>query len=106
MWPPGFGVMLGITVVLVVLSVLGIFALEHYRRYRGTKWIHCPETGGWVNIRLDTGHAVCTSLLGSPQLRVTHCSRWPERHMCDQDCRWAAQNQLTLHTVSDAVKPS
>jgi hypothetical protein len=39
MWPPGLGVMLGITVVLVVLGVLSILALEHYRRYRGAKWI-------------------------------------------------------------------
>jgi hypothetical protein len=105
MWTLGPGVVLGITMLLVALSVAVILALDHYRRYRGVKWIHCPETGGWVNIRLDTGHAVCTSLRGSPQLRVTHCSRWPERHACEQECLWAAQNQLTLHTVSDAVKP-
>jgi hypothetical protein len=104
MWSPGLAAMVGLTILLMALSVVVILVVDHYRRYRGVKRIHCPETGGWVTIQLDTSHAVCTALQGSPQLQVTHCSRWPERRSCEQECLWAAQNQLALHTVSDVGK--
>jgi len=99
MWSPGIGIVLGVTMAFVGLSALVILAVDVFRRYRGVKRLHCPETGGWVEVRLDTRHAMLTALGGAPRLRVVRCSRWPERPACGHDCLREPQNQLTLHTV-------
>ena len=96
MW--SLGRVLGAIMVLVGLSALVVVVVDVFRRYRGVKRIHCPETGGWVDVRLDTLHAMLTALGGVPTRRVACCSRWPERQACGQDCLREPKNQLTLHT--------
>ena len=100
MWSPGIGLVLGVTLLFVGLSALFVLAVDIFRRYRGVKRVHCPETGGWVEVCLDTRHALLTALGGRPALRVTRCTRWPERRACDQDCLRKPENQLTLHTLT------
>ena len=98
MWSPGIGIVLGVTLLFVGLSALVVLAVDAFRRYRGVKCIHCPETGGWADVHLDTRHAMLTALGGRPTLRVARCSRWPERRACGQDCLRKPKNQLPLHT--------
>jgi hypothetical protein len=56
---------LGVPLLFVGLSALVVLAIDVFRRYRGVKQIHCPETGGWVDVRLDTRHAMRTALGGA-----------------------------------------
>jgi len=71
------------TSLLYVLApiVAGVFA-----RYRKPRIVRCPETGEAVMMRIDARHAAATSVFGPPEVRVTACSRWPEREGCDQAC--------------------
>ena len=66
----------------VVLPVV----TDAYRRFRGTKVVTCPETDALCEIRLDVHRAAASMAFGPPDLKVTRCSRWPERHYCDQGC--------------------
>ena len=75
-------VLVGVGVLAVALArVIGT-----YRKYRGAWLVECPETEASADITLDTKRAVLTSAAGAPQLQVRQCSRWPDRHDCDQSC--------------------
>jgi hypothetical protein len=37
-------------------------------------------------IHINAIKAAISSLGGDPKLRVTHCTNWPERHGCRQEC--------------------
>ncbi|HEY1340901.1 MAG TPA: hypothetical protein VGF59_25485 [Bryobacteraceae bacterium] len=54
-------------------------------RYRGERLITCPENCRPAGVRVDARHAAATAL-GNPELRLSHCSRWPERAGCGQEC--------------------
>jgi hypothetical protein len=58
MWSPGIGIVLGVTLLCVGLSALVVLAVDAFRRYRGVKCIHCPETGGWADVHLDLQHEI------------------------------------------------
>lgn len=68
---------------LIPLTFLGVRA---YRRYRGKRVIVCPETCAPAAVELDAGHAALSDLLGTADLRLRSCSRWPEREDCGQEC--------------------
>ena len=65
--------------------VLGRLALA-WRRYRGERVIACPETRQPAGVVVDASHAAVTALGGAPELRLSSCSRWPERAGCGQPC--------------------
>ena len=73
---------------LFLLSLIPVawVALRAYRRFRGTRVITCPETGCAAAVEVDKGHAAATYAIGEPDLRLTSCSRWPEREGCGQEC--------------------
>jgi hypothetical protein len=80
-------------VVLVVLLMLVAVAFprlrdafDAWRRARGERVIVCPETRGTEAVTLDAGRAARTALLGSEELRLSSCTRWPERAGCGQEC--------------------
>ena len=75
-------------VALFLLSLIPVawVALRAYRRFRGTRVITCPETGCAAAVEVDKGHAAATYAIGEPDLRLTSCSRWPEREGCGQEC--------------------
>jgi hypothetical protein len=79
----------GIIVLIALVAVVGVFAgwyLRVYLRQRGNRLITCPETLSHEAVRVDAGHAAATSLMGSAELRLSDCTRWPERQSCGQDC--------------------
>jgi hypothetical protein len=62
-------------------------AIEAYVKFRGKRVITCPETRTPVGVKVDVKHAASTAAFSRrTDLRLTSCSRWPERQDCDQDC--------------------
>jgi len=81
--------------LIVLAAAIGLALLGHilvrsgraYRLYRGKRIVTCPETGKPVGVDVDAAHAAATaSLSGPPDLRLTDCTRWPERETCGQEC--------------------
>jgi hypothetical protein len=80
-----------LTVVAPIAAIGALYVVvpvmtEAYRRFRGVKAVTCPDADWPAAIELDVGHAAVSMALGPPDLRVMRCSRWPERHYCDQAC--------------------
>jgi hypothetical protein len=78
-----------VTLGVVAVGLLYVTAptvMEAFLKYRKRRSVRCPETSADESIKIDAGHAALTSTYGRPKLRVEDCSRWPERHDCDQAC--------------------
>jgi hypothetical protein len=76
--------------VLLAVAVAAAIAAWRFVRacllYRGTRVIQCPENLRPAGVTVDAGHAGITALGARPQLRLSSCSRWPERDGCGQAC--------------------
>ena len=55
-------------------------------RYRGSRIVTCPETKRPTMVEVDSLHAVLTSTVGLPDIRLKDCSRWPIKEQCGQEC--------------------
>ena len=76
-------------IALLILAVLLVYlaiAVQTWARTRGTRLVVCPETSAAVAVKVDVGHAVASALWEQTEVRLTSCSRWPERHDCGQPC--------------------
>jgi hypothetical protein len=78
------------TVVLAIaiaLSGIAVWRLASaWWKYRGRRVITCPENQRPAGVVVDVRHAAATSLGSAPELRLSSCSRWPERAGCGQEC--------------------
>lgn len=73
--------------IAVVLSGIAIGRLlSAWLKYRGRRVVTCPETQRPAGVMIDAGHAAATALGKAPELRLSTCSRWPERAGCGQNC--------------------
>jgi hypothetical protein len=72
--------------LVAALSVVSWTGIKTYRRFRGKMLVTCPETHGPAGVSVDARRAALTDLTGEPVLRLTACTRWPEREGCDQAC--------------------
>jgi hypothetical protein len=72
-----------VALLAVVLAVQGVIA---WQRWRGTRLVTCPETRKPAAVEMDLPHAVLGAMAGRPDLRLSDCSRWPERGKCGQPC--------------------
>jgi hypothetical protein len=70
---------------LCALYLLAI-AFRAYRQWRGPMVVTCPETQRPAAVAVDAGHAALTAMADATELRLTQCSRWPERQGCGQEC--------------------
>jgi hypothetical protein len=77
-----------LTVIAIILALVwAVVAFARiYLRYQGKRVITCPETGQYAAVDLDAPHAAFTCLWNKADLRLTSCTRWPERRDCEQDC--------------------
>ena len=66
--------------------------LDAYLLFRGKRVVVCPETRQYVAVDVDAAHAAATAAEGEAELRLTSCTRWPERADCDQDCVYQIAN--------------
>jgi hypothetical protein len=75
-------------IMLVALLAAVAYPLVHtWLRYRGTRIVRCPQTGGTAAIDLDARYAAAShASMGYPMLRVGTCSIWPRHQDCDQEC--------------------
>lgn len=76
--------------LLILVAVYAVYrfagALKAYRAFRGQRLVVCPETREPAAVRLAASELAMDVLAGSPHLRLSDCSRWPERQNCGQDC--------------------
>jgi hypothetical protein len=78
--------LIALGVVILALSA-GLWAgLRAYRRFRGRMLVTCPETDRRAGVTVDAVHAGLTAMTGHPGLRLSTCTRWPERRDCGQEC--------------------
>jgi hypothetical protein len=78
-----------IAVIAVALVLAGIAVWRMGRawlKFRGKLAITCPENYAAAGVNLDARHAAATALRGDPELRLSQCSRWPEKADCGRDC--------------------
>lgn len=72
--------------VASALAVGLIISIEAYIKYRRQMLVTCPENHQRAAVRVDVMNAVKETLYGRESLRLSECSRWPERAGCGQDC--------------------
>jgi hypothetical protein len=75
----------GVIFVLSFVPLLYLIA-RSYRRYRGARVVTCPETKQSVAVEVSAAKAALSGVFEDPKLRLSSCSRWPERQDCGQEC--------------------
>src|SRR5271165_3194419 len=79
-----------LTIVAAVVAVLAAIAIGRavrlWWKYRGDRVITCPENHRPAGVSVDAGHVAAKPFAKSPELRLSACSRWPERAGCGQQC--------------------
>ena len=74
----------------IAVTVLGVVtlcrALRTYLEFRGKRLVSCPETHRPAAVRVAAGKAAFEATIGKEQLKLSECSRWPEREACGQEC--------------------
>jgi hypothetical protein len=75
-----------IVAAAVVLAALAFGFLRAWLGFRGKRVITCPENHLPAGVSLNAGHAALSSMGGKADLRLSECSRWPERSGCGQQC--------------------
>lgn len=76
-------------IVLLAVVLVGIVlarAIRSWLKYRGNRVVECPENRRPAGVVVDSGYAALTALGHAPELRLSSCSRWPERAGCGQEC--------------------
>jgi hypothetical protein len=74
---------------LIVAALAAVAAwrlVSAWSKFRGRRVIMCPENHRPAGVRVDAVHASATALGGAAELRLSSCSRWPERAGCGQEC--------------------
>ena len=78
--------LIGALLVSLGIAAWLVIATRTFLRYRGKMLFTCPESGKPAAVRVAAGKAASTSLLAHPTVRLSECSRWPERKDCGQEC--------------------
>ena len=76
-------------VIAVAVAFAAIVLLRQaraWKKFSGGFAVVCPENRAEVGVSVDARHAAATALTGTPELRLTSCSRWPEKAGCGQTC--------------------
>jgi type II secretory pathway pseudopilin PulG len=75
-----------ILLVVVILAVSASLLVRQYLRWRAVRVVTCPETQLHAAVKVNALRATRNSLRAHPALRLSECSRWPERAGCGQEC--------------------
>ena len=82
----GWDAALTAIIFLVVFVITPLFVLALVR-YRGVRLVTCPENREPASVKINAfGAATSTALLADVNVRLRHCSRWPEMGDCGQEC--------------------
>ena len=77
---------------IALLAAVGLLCLATIRvvsvlyKYHGARVVTCPETDRPAGVALDVRRVLSTGMVAAPRLRLSSCSRWPERAGCGQEC--------------------
>ena len=74
-----------VVLALVLAVYLGI-AIRTAYRLRGKRVVICPETKASAGVTVNIGRAATTAVWNKADVKLSSCSRWPERQDCDQRC--------------------
>lgn len=75
-----------LAVAAFLLLLAAFWRRAIYERYAGGRPVACPEDQQPAVVNIDVRHAAATVMDGRPDLRLSDCTRWPERAGCDQKC--------------------
>jgi hypothetical protein len=95
----------GVVVAILGVGLLGLMfwrAGGAYLRFRGKRVVACPETRRPAGVEVAAGRAAWTAVFRAPALRLSDCSRWPERGPCGQACLTqieAAPEECLVRTI-------
>jgi len=78
--------MVVIAIALVLSGIAIGRLLSAWLKYRGRRVVQCPENSRPAGVTVDARHVAATALGKAPELRLSSCSRWPERAGCGQTC--------------------
>lgn len=70
----------------IYLSLPALWMREMHHAYSAPRPVTCPETHRQVAVTIDAKHAALTRLRGTPEFRLSDCTRWPARAKCRQEC--------------------
>ncbi|HYM11808.1 MAG TPA: hypothetical protein VEU62_13820 [Bryobacterales bacterium] len=81
----------GVWIIAAMLLAVALYPVvwllvRSYLNWRGTRVVTCPETKQFAAVEVDARGAAVSGLFGKPALRLSDCSRWPERWDCGQEC--------------------
>ncbi len=74
------------TVVAITLLVRAFLGAHAYFKLRGKRLITCPENQKTAAVNVDARRASLEAVARKPHLRLSECSRWPEKQACGQQC--------------------
>jgi hypothetical protein len=77
-------VALGLGVAFLLFRI-GV-AARTYFRLKDKMLVTCPETKQPAAVSVDATRVAEQSIWSEPHLRLSECSRWPERQACGQEC--------------------
>lgn len=77
---------LGFAAAFLLLLPLVLRRQAIFARYSGSRLVACPEDQKTAVVHIDARHAAETAIDGSPDVRLSECTRWPERAQCDRAC--------------------
>lgn len=80
--------------MLIALAILIVVAaavelargLRTYLKFRGKRIVSCPETHQAAAVKVAAANAAAETTIGAPHIRLSECSRWPEKEACGQEC--------------------
>ncbi|HWA93992.1 MAG TPA: DUF1761 domain-containing protein [Terracidiphilus sp.] len=82
--------LLWLVLFLAVVSIILLLPATWRRaltdRYSGGRPVTCPVDQQSAVVHIDVQHAAASVMDGSPKLRLSGCTLWPERAGCHQDC--------------------
>jgi hypothetical protein len=76
---------LTLALILLVAVALGRLGVAWWK-YRGQRVITCPETERPAGVVVDAARAAVSGFGKAPVLRLSECTRWPEKAGCGQEC--------------------
>lgn len=81
-----FWLVFSVLAASLILLPLVLWRREIFQRYSGARAVACPENQQTAAVNIDLRHAAESGMDGCPNLRLSDCTRWPERAQCNQAC--------------------
>ncbi len=73
-------------ILVLAVGYFSLRAFQVYLKLRGKRLVICPEARIPAAVELDAKGLAREAAWGTPHLRLSECSRWPERQGCGQEC--------------------